>query len=116
MGPEHVDNGSKVSTEGDVWSFAMTVLLFTAEPPFKDITQFAPLLRRIIRGPPPERPSCMADDWWELCTSCWKWDPGSRPRMLTLANKIEVLARSLRPQIIECFDGNENWGLDEGNC
>ncbi|KAL4077401.1 kinase-like domain-containing protein, partial [Scleroderma citrinum] len=126
--PEHVDNGSSVSAEGDVWSFAMTVLeLCTAEPPFKGITQSAPLLKHIICGPLPERPSCMTDDWWELCTSCWKWDPGSRPRMSVLVNKIEkvsiqfnvlvwyscgkitsqIIAPSMRPQVMERFGRNE---------
>jgi len=63
--------------------------LFSGKPPFGDPTGMMQIVVRITQGPLPLRPTHMADDWWDLCTSCWKRQPASRPTMSTLVQQIE---------------------------
>ncbi|KAL4067929.1 kinase-like domain-containing protein [Scleroderma citrinum] len=96
MAPENMGTGG-VSREGDVWAFGMTALeLFTAKLPFHDIHPHR-LVRRIMKGPPnrPKRKdtySRLIDEWWQICSLCWKRDPLSRPNMSELVDAI-VTAR-----------------------
>lgn len=92
MAPERILGGGKVTVKGDVWAFGMTMLeLFSGKPPFSDPTGMMQIVVRITQGPLPLQPAHMADDWWDLCTSCWKRQPASRPTMSTLVQQIEEL-------------------------
>ncbi|KAG6329426.1 hypothetical protein ID866_9663 [Astraeus odoratus] len=73
----------------------MTALeLFTREYPFPNIQSIHGLVLRILRGPP-ERPSdestCsrMTNDWWEICSLCWKREPSTRPEMTDIVVALE---------------------------
>ncbi|KAG6329145.1 hypothetical protein ID866_9944 [Astraeus odoratus] len=99
MAPELLDDG-KISAAGDVWAFGMTVLeLFTRSPPFHDCGNISSIMVRILRGPP-ERPTqestChrMTDAWWELCSSCWRKRPSSRPAILEIMDRIHTVRMS----------------------
>ena len=108
MAPERVMGSGRVTVEGDVWAFGMTILvclchsgfpyfhtnkvaqeLFTGKPPFSDPTGMMQLVVRVTKGPLPVQPDHMPDDWWDLCLSCWQRQPTSRPTMSTLVQQIE---------------------------
>ncbi|KAI6116504.1 kinase-like domain-containing protein, partial [Pisolithus sp. B1] len=82
--PELLDN-CRASMASDVWAFGMTILeLFTRAVPFSDCNSSTQVLRRLMQGKLPPRPTAqstqfrMTDVWWEICTSCWRHDPSSR--------------------------------------
>ncbi|KAL4065938.1 kinase-like domain-containing protein, partial [Scleroderma citrinum] len=98
MSPEILEGG-EVSTEADVWAFAMTALeLFTREVPFHGFP-IASIIKKIMTGSP-GHPSAddtcegMTDGWWDICTKCWKHDPTSRPTMLYVVETITKIVRS----------------------
>ncbi|KAG6330269.1 hypothetical protein ID866_8820 [Astraeus odoratus] len=74
----------------------MTALeLFTRQPPFYELKAITAVIHRIMHSTP-DRPSkestlCrMTDEWWEICASCWKHDPASRPRMVDIVAMIHI--------------------------
>ncbi|KAG6326337.1 hypothetical protein ID866_12752, partial [Astraeus odoratus] len=96
LAPENVDSQEYTITRpGDIWAFGMTALeLFTREYPFPNIQSIRGIILRILRGPP-ERPSdestCsrMTDDWWKICSLCWKREPSTRPEMSDIITALE---------------------------
>lgn len=91
MAPEGIDGG-RATAERDVWAFAMTALeLFTGEVPFSHIAPRNGLIIHILLGRKPDRPTRMSDRWWNLCTSCWEFDPELRPNMVTIVSKVEEM-------------------------
>ncbi|KAI6044480.1 WD40 repeat-like protein [Pisolithus marmoratus] len=95
LAPELLDDYTP-STEGDVWAFGMTVLeLFTRLRPFHDCPSNVNVMHRLVMGRLPPRPSeestlsRMTDPWWEICTSCWRREPSSRPSMKELTEKVK---------------------------
>lgn len=108
MSPEGID-GNEATAERDMWAFGMTALvflsyntllflilnfqqeLFTAQLPFGNITSRNAIIFHILFGPP-DQPACMTDDWWDVCTSCWRLEPGLRPNALDLVKKIEEVS------------------------
>ncbi|KAL4071488.1 kinase-like domain-containing protein [Scleroderma yunnanense] len=109
IAPEGIEEKG-ITAKGDVWAFAMTVLeLFTRKTPFEDIESDKGLMVRILMAKP-DRPSCMRDEWWDLCTPCWEFEPELRPSMIDLVKKIEkIIASSQNPQD---RDGNGNGNRD----
>ncbi|KAL4077384.1 kinase-like domain-containing protein [Scleroderma citrinum] len=88
MAPEGFDGG-RATAGRDAWAFAMTALeLFSRQIPFANIRSTQGLIVRILRGKP-DRPIRMSDKWWNICTSCWEFDPGLRPDMMAIVSKIE---------------------------
>ncbi|KAI6095299.1 kinase-like domain-containing protein [Pisolithus croceorrhizus] len=94
--PELLD-GCSASTASDVWAFGMTTLeLFTREEPFSDCRSSSGLMTRILRGGLPHLPAAqstqfrMTDAWWEICTSCWGYDPSSRPAMKDIVDEVKA--------------------------
>lgn len=91
MSPEGID-GNEATAERDMWAFGMTALeLFTTQLPFGNITSRNAIIFHILFGPP-DQPACMTDDWWDVCTSCWRLEPGLRPNALDLVKKIEEIS------------------------
>ncbi|KAI6151689.1 hypothetical protein BKA82DRAFT_955776 [Pisolithus tinctorius] len=87
------------SAKTDVWSFGMTVLeLFTRKAPFHRIPHMR-LVHRICTGQTPDRPtdeetlSRLTDEWWNLCLSCWRFEPLSRP---TISHIVETIAKIMQ--------------------
>ncbi|KAG6331317.1 hypothetical protein ID866_7773 [Astraeus odoratus] len=98
MAPEGISDGiqPKPSAEMDVWAFGMIVLeLFTRALPFEDEKSDRSIMLRVVRGVLPGRPSCMTDEWWTLCTSCWNMEPALRPNMSTIVDVIEGITSLL---------------------
>ncbi|KAL4077382.1 kinase-like domain-containing protein [Scleroderma citrinum] len=86
IAPEGIERKG-ITAKRDVWAFAMTVLeLITKKPPFEDIGSDKVLTVRILMAKP-DRPSCMRDEWWDLCTPCWEFEPELRPSMIYLVKK-----------------------------
>lgn len=85
--PEHLDD-FKGSPEGDVWAFGMTALeLFTRSFPFHDIQD---VKQRIVEGPPGRPSDCtrLTDKWWEIFSSCWKYEPQLRPSIGEMIRRV----------------------------
>ncbi|KAI6124874.1 WD40-repeat-containing domain protein [Pisolithus croceorrhizus] len=106
MAPELLDSYN-ASTEGDVWAFGMTVLeLFTRLMPFPDCPRFENVMYRLITKQLPSRPSeestlsRMTDAWWEICTSCWRYEPSSRPSMKEIMEKVKSATYQAGPALI----------------
>lgn len=94
LAPEQIDSYGKVTSQADVWAFGMTALeLFTRKPPHHDIPDTRSVILRILGGPP-ARPtnqstcSRLTDEWWEICSLCWKDEPSRHP-MSNITSKIE---------------------------
>ncbi|KAG6329517.1 hypothetical protein ID866_9571 [Astraeus odoratus] len=94
LAPEVID-GSPSTMESDVWAYGMTVLeLLTAKRPYHGIEKIPAIMFKILKGPPP-RPSdestCsrMTDEWWDLCSWCWRRDPPSRPAISDVIEKLD---------------------------
>jgi len=64
--------------------------LLTGELPFEDIKFDNGVMLRVLKGMP-DRPRRMSDEWWDLCTPCWEFDPALRPTMMDLVRKIEMV-------------------------
>ena len=117
MAPEMLEPYGEATAARDVWAFGMTALvtifpictrrlvaellqeLFTREDPFHPISGTAPIVMRMLKGPP-DRPSpentrfCLTDEWWSICSECWHADPSKRPTMSQVAKKIVQIVRS----------------------
>ncbi|KAI6042231.1 kinase-like domain-containing protein [Pisolithus marmoratus] len=96
MAPELLDD-NPASQESDVWAFGMTVLeLFTRSIPFRDCRSVAVLTTRLMMGKLPPRPADksvqyrLSDVWWNICMSCWRRDPLSRPTMNDIIKKVKA--------------------------
>lgn len=102
MSPENLDD-FKISAEGDVWAFGMTALeLFTRADPYDGTRTLATLMSRILKGPPirpSDEQSCsrMTSCWWDICHSCWRRAPSSRPSIMDIVNEIETKMSYLCP-------------------
>ncbi|KIO08781.1 hypothetical protein M404DRAFT_133091 [Pisolithus tinctorius Marx 270] len=103
MAPELLDN-RPASKESDVWAFGMTALeLFTRAVPFPDCYNEANVLGRLVRRELPPRPAeestqfRLTDAWWDICTSCWRSDPSSRPTMSDIIEGVEAAIVCTRP-------------------
>ncbi|KAG6335520.1 hypothetical protein ID866_3574 [Astraeus odoratus] len=95
MAPEGIDSTRMATAERDVWAFAMTALeLFSAKPPFAEVESTRGVIVRILNGRLPGRPSTsvhLTDGWWDLCITCWNFDPALRPSMSTVKETIEAV-------------------------
>ncbi|KIO08790.1 hypothetical protein M404DRAFT_326328 [Pisolithus tinctorius Marx 270] len=96
MAPELL-NDFVASKESDMWAYGMTILeLFTRSTPFHDCRSDASVVRRIAEGSLPARPAeestqfRLSDAWWEICISCWRSDPSSRPTITDVVEKLEA--------------------------
>ncbi|KAL4066192.1 kinase-like domain-containing protein [Scleroderma citrinum] len=97
MAPELLDDYGR-SSEGDVWAFGMTILeLFTRLPPFHEQSHVANIMYRILQRKLPVQPSeestCfrMTNAWWNICLSCWNYDPTLRPTVMALMKSIKMI-------------------------
>ncbi|KAI6041384.1 kinase-like domain-containing protein [Pisolithus marmoratus] len=92
LAPEQIDSYGKVTTKADVWAFGMTALeLFTRKPPLHEIPDTRNVIVRILAGPPTrptDQSTCsrLTDEWWEICSLCWK-DESSRLPISDIASK-----------------------------
>lgn len=105
MAPELLDN-RPASKESDVWAFGMTALeLFTRAVPFPDCYNEANVLGRLVRRELPPRPAeestqfRLTDAWWDICTSCWRSDPSSRPTMSDIIEGVEAAISQAGPSL-----------------
>ncbi|KAL4077387.1 kinase-like domain-containing protein [Scleroderma citrinum] len=113
MAPEGIEEEDltvDLAAGRDVWAFAMTIMeLVTRQPPFEGINSRNLIIVRILRGMP-RRPRCMRNEWWDLCTPCWKLEPEQRPDMMTLVHRIETMLSSRRSRF---GDGHRDSDFNE---
>jgi len=73
--------------------------LFTRKDPFHLLMTCSSIVAGIVRDSP-DRPSTddtcarLTDEWWDLCTNCWEYDPVSRPTMSCIIQTITKIVRS----------------------
>ena len=72
--------------------------LFTRHYPFSEISSLGPLLARIVGGQfdrPSDESTCfrLSDEWWELCSMCWKRKPVDRPNISYVVQKIDQIMK-----------------------
>ena len=117
MAPEILDSGEP-SDAGDVSAFGMMCLvsapifdllvkqavdvtsylqeLFSRMDPFPKLRTFQAIQHAILEGQF-DRPSSeetrsrLTDCWWNLCSSCWKFDQISRPSISDVVNRISYI-------------------------
>ncbi|KAI6161233.1 kinase-like domain-containing protein [Pisolithus thermaeus] len=94
------------SMASDVWAFGMTALeLFTRAVPFSDCHSSKGVMSKILRGQLPHLPATestqfrMTDAWWEICTSCWGYDPSSRPTMRDIVDRVKAVLLQAGPAL-----------------
>ncbi|KIJ52447.1 hypothetical protein M422DRAFT_156722 [Sphaerobolus stellatus SS14] len=84
----------KVTTASDVWAYGMTILEVTSgEPPFAEIRLVFEVYTVIKSGTKPARPRLargLTDELWELCLSCWAYEPYYRPDMSRISKSLHA--------------------------
>ena len=106
MAPEGIINEGSITAKTDVWAFAMTILvcslhlspffftsaflqeLLTGKVPFEEIKSARGIIMRIL-SEAPSLPDGIKDEWSDLCTPCWDFNPALRPNMINLIHGIE---------------------------
>jgi len=74
--------------------------LFTREKPYPELCKGVAVTASIARGRKPNFPSAkdtckrMTDEWWDICSRCWEYDPASRLTMLCIVERITEIVRS----------------------
>ncbi|KDQ61686.1 hypothetical protein JAAARDRAFT_123824, partial [Jaapia argillacea MUCL 33604] len=115
MAPEQFSNTPTRTFESDVFSFGRLCLevghsgcgylwttgftfeifptqVFTLKQPYFDLEIGRPVIREVIEGRPPPRPSVgtfIPDEWWTLMLHCWEKDPSARPTMKDIINMLK---------------------------
>lgn len=91
-----ISAGGEISAQADVRTFGMTVLeLFTRQCPVRP-----PGTSTLYDEPGPHRPSIedtygrMTDEWWDLCSECWKHDPAFRPTIFHIIKTIASITHT----------------------
>jgi len=90
------DAPPKLTKETDVFAFSMVALeIITGKLPFFYIRQDTTVIAFIQEGKRPERSRCLptifTDTMWELLVNCWDRDPGQRPNMGTVVQRLEQM-------------------------
>ncbi|KAG8725113.1 hypothetical protein FRC09_008456 [Ceratobasidium sp. 395] len=82
--PEILDGKTSSSMEGDVWALAMETV--TGRPPYSNLENRGAVICWIMSQRLPLRPNAQippnnsfGDRIWTLLTSCWAFEPSSRP-------------------------------------
>jgi len=96
VAPEIIDGseGSAPSKQSDVYSFGMAVLeLLTGKPPFPEYRSDAAVIRALMTGAQPKRPTELGerlkDGMWALMQRCWTREPSSRPTMEAVVTELQ---------------------------
>lgn len=90
---------SPPTKESDVYTFGMVVLeLLTGEPPFSEYRSEVAVLRALVNGTQPKRPTestvWLTDELWALVQRCWSKGPESRPTMEVVVVDLEKMQPS----------------------
>jgi len=96
--PEHLC-GDKLTTEGDIWQWAMMSLeLLTDKVPFFN-TMLGMVLHDLPRGARINKDDYdtfpLDDQAWSLLSSCWDREPKLRPDIHKVVEKMEAIRTSM---------------------
>ncbi|KAJ7656701.1 kinase-like domain-containing protein [Mycena rosella] len=99
MAPELVNDHPSVQTfASDVYAFGcLCAELYTLKDPFSNIPHEYRVVRDILQGKRPERPTenpLMTDGLWEFVNTCWLEKPAARPSADILVSEMRVAAES----------------------
>ncbi len=96
VAPEIIEGseGSVQSKQSDAYSFGMSILeLLTGKPPFPEYRSDAAVIRALMSGVQPKRPTeqieWLTDGMWALMQRCWAKEPGSRPTMEAMVTELQ---------------------------
>ncbi|EJD36822.1 kinase-like protein, partial [Auricularia subglabra TFB-10046 SS5] len=81
--------------ESDVYAFGMLMLeAMTERPPWPDLSSFA-VMHRVCSGSHPRKPDTGFDpELWDVCRSCWSFEPSHRPTIQSVLDTLTVSLRS----------------------
>ncbi|KAI6094881.1 kinase-like domain-containing protein, partial [Pisolithus sp. B1] len=101
--PELLDD-FPASMASDVWAYGMTILeLVTRTVPFRECRNLTEVIIRLQTRRLPSRPAeestqfRLTDAWWEICTSCWRYVPSTRPTMEDIQEKVKAAMVCTQP-------------------
>ncbi|KAG6824352.1 hypothetical protein H0H92_007118 [Tricholoma furcatifolium] len=95
--PEILDSEAYNTKETDIYAFGCVAYeVFAGKPPFANLRPHL-IVRKVMDGHRPERPSAASPSWnvwgltedvWTLIERCWHADPDSRPAIDELQQEI----------------------------
>jgi len=90
----------EATKESDVYSFSMVALqILSGEESFFYLRNTSRVINLINKGIRPERSKyqsmVLTDSVWQLLVDCWDQDPGKRPEMGTVVQRLEEIRQSL---------------------
>ncbi|EJD07094.1 kinase-like protein [Fomitiporia mediterranea MF3/22] len=86
--------------ESDTWSFGMTLLeVLTGDQPYSHLKRdgqvIVAITQKILPSPPTEGLIIgTRSQLWEVCMSCWRWEPSHRPTMTVIALRLGAVLPS----------------------
>ncbi|THH06165.1 hypothetical protein EW145_g4263 [Phellinidium pouzarii] len=89
---------TKHTKESDVWSFGMTVYeMMAKELPYARFRHNGQVIVTLMRKILPTRPASL-NAWpeekqrlWNICESCWNFDPSQRPTMAEIVKQVKAI-------------------------
>lgn len=88
------EGNSQPTKEADVYAYGMTLLeILTGEIPFPEKKKEVEVMFLVlVQQKRPSRPKVeLADEMWELISSCWAWGPAERPSMENIGDRLRAL-------------------------
>ncbi|EJD35241.1 kinase-like protein [Auricularia subglabra TFB-10046 SS5] len=116
LGASDTDRPPSKTCESDIYAFGMLILevcAVTERPPWNGLSDVG-VVHRVSSGRHPSQPKAdgtfvsLSHAWWEICRTCWTFEPNSRPTMQAVLRRMRVSILDLQPQVVltEPFSGD----------
>ena len=106
---------SRPTKESDCYAFGMVIYeVLSGQVPFAQFKEVI-VMRKVIDGERPERPEGAEGVWftdglWETLTQCWATQPGSRPGITAVLERLDQISNGWIPLSMD-----ENTEADESD-
>ncbi|EJD47712.1 kinase-like protein [Auricularia subglabra TFB-10046 SS5] len=97
MAPELVtDDNASYTTHSDIWAYGCVVVEVLGERlPFHEKRNDQSVIMAIFKGEHPSRPAKVPDGVWALLLDCWEVDPGLRPAVDVVLERMRDVRHQL---------------------